>query len=65
MIKLYINHSSFDLIIDGCICESLSGFGAEFFRLSQEEVSKDDMQKYRTILNSKSNEESLVSTRAQ
>ncbi|XP_008450297.2 aluminum-activated malate transporter 2-like [Cucumis melo] len=36
------------------------GFGAEFFRLSQEEVSKDDMQKYRTILNSKSNEESLT-----
>ncbi|KAE8653543.1 hypothetical protein Csa_007614 [Cucumis sativus] len=37
------------------------GFGAEFFGLSQEgEVSNDDMQKYRTILNSKSNEESLT-----
>ncbi|XP_038880572.1 aluminum-activated malate transporter 2-like [Benincasa hispida] len=37
------------------------GFGVEYFGLSKEgEVSKTDMQKYRTILNSKSNEESLT-----
>ncbi|XP_022960622.1 aluminum-activated malate transporter 2-like [Cucurbita moschata] len=38
------------------------GFGAEYFGLLQEqgEVGKVDMQKYRTILNSKSNEESLT-----
>lgn len=43
--------------------ELLAGFGVEYFGLSQEEeICKADMQKYRTILNSKSNEESLVST---
>ncbi|KAL0558919.1 hypothetical protein IC582_003506 [Cucumis melo] len=45
---------------DDEIAKLALSFGAEFFRLSQEEVSKDDMQKYRTILNSKSNEESLT-----
>lgn len=52
----------FDLV-DRFVSESLAGFGAEYFGLLQEqgEVGKVDMQKYRTILNSKSNEESLVS----